>query len=237
MNIINSKFKLQNSRFKVQDFFKSQILNLKSQILYLIFHSCLLLSIFCLLPFTSFAQIRQSPQDAPHFVYQSSLSIAYGVGKNFNGTETLANGNISFEIQQIIAYQFNNYFFTGVGAGVDFWFIEKKTSTFIPIYANATVKFMDKKVSPCLFANIGYAFKWQSEKKLEENVFYGTKAGIFFQSGVGLNLKFSEKLSLLFSAYYKMQQSAVKYRESPLVLTETKNQLFHFVGIKIGILY
>ncbi|MDR2972340.1 MAG: hypothetical protein LBU83_10495 [Bacteroidales bacterium] len=184
-----------------------------------------------------FAQAKKAPKDSPHFVYQSSLSLAYGIGKNYNGTSTLPNGNLSFEIQQIIAYQFNNYFFTGVGTGLDFWFCEKKTSTFIPIYANATAKFMDKKTAPFLFVNLGYAFKWQVEKKIEENIFYGTKAGIFFQTGLGLNLKFSEKLSLLFSAYYKMQQSAIQFRESPLLLAETKNQLFHFIGIKIGVLY
>ena len=159
------------------------------------------------------------------------------MGRNFTGFETEPNGNISFEIQQVLAYQFTNCFFTGIGTGLDFWFYDKKVSTFIPIFANATVKFMDKKTAPYIFTNIGYAFKWQVEKKIEENVFYGSKAGIYFQTGVGINLKFSEKISLLFSVYYKMQQSAIQYRETDLLLAETNNQLFHFLGIKIGILY
>jgi hypothetical protein len=184
-----------------------------------------------------FAQGIRPPQDAPHFVYQSSLLGAIGMGKNFTGLDSAANGNISFEVQQVIAYQFNNYFFTGGGVGMDFWFNEKQTSTFIPIFANATVKFMNKKTSPFMFANVGYAFKWQAQKKIEEKMFWGTKAGIYFQTGVGVNLKFSEKLSLLFSAYYKMQQSANQYRETALLLAETENQLFHFAGIKIGILF
>ena len=184
-----------------------------------------------------FGQAKKAPKDSPRFVYQSSLSLAYGLGNISTGLETTQNRNLSFEIQQIIAYQFNNYFFTGIGAGFDFWFFGTKVSTFIPIFANATVKFMDKKTAPFAFANLGYAFKWQVEKKLEENIFYGTKAGIYFQSGVGLNLKFSEKISFLFSAYYKMQQSVVQYRENELLLVDTKNQLFHFVGVKIAVLY
>jgi len=183
-----------------------------------------------------FAQQKKAPSDIPHFVYQSSLSCGYGIGNNFVENDTLLNRNFSFEIQQILAYQLNNYFFTGVGAGLDFWFCEKKTSTFIPIFANATVKFMDKKSAPFLYANVGYAFKWQVEKRSEENIFYGTKAGICFQTGVGLNMKFSEKFSLLLSAYYKLQQSAIQYRDN-LLLVETENQLFHFVGIKLGFLY
>jgi hypothetical protein len=188
---------------------------------------------------TSFAQGKQAPKDSPRFVYQSSISPAFGIGKNYADIDTFLNTNISFEVQQIIAYQFNNYFFTGMGVGLDFWFCEKKTSTFIPFYANATVKFRNQKLAPFLFANIGYAFKWQVEKKLEEDIFYGSKAGIFFQTGVGLNIRFSERLSLLFSAYYKLQQSAIQYREngSELLLAETKPQLFHFLGVKIGLLY
>jgi len=212
---------MKNLRFKTQD------------LRFMIFF---LLSTFCFFP-SAYAQIRKAPEDSPHFVYQSSLSIAYGLGKTFTGLDTVSNSNISFEIQQILAYQFNNYFFTGVGAGFDFWFCEKKTSTFIPIYANATVKFLNQKMSPFIFANLGYAFKWQAEKKTDEFVFYGTKAGIYFQSGLGLNLKFSEKISLLFAAYYKMQQSVNQYRQSEYLLAETKKQLFHFMGIKISILY
>ena len=211
-------------------------LNLKS--LNFKFLNILLLSSFLLFSVhPCFAQAKKTPKESPHFVYQSSLSIAYGLGKINTGFDTLPNSNLSFEIQQLIAYQFNNYFFTGIGAGIDLWFCDKKVSTFIPIFANATVKFMDKKTAPYFFANLGYAFKWQVEKKVEENIFYGTKAGVYFQSGIGLNLKFSEKISLLFSAYYKMQQSAVQYRESELLLADTKNQLFHFVGVKIGVLY
>ena len=192
---------------------------------------------FLVTPIFSFAQGIQNQKDAPRFVYPTSISLAYGLGKNYTGFDTLPNGSISVEIQQIIAYQFNNYFLTGIGAGLDFWIYDKKISTFIPIFAHATVKLMDKKTSPIVFTNLGYAFKWQSEKKLEENVFYGTTAGIYFQAGMGLNVKFSDRVSLLFSAYYKMQQSTIQYRESDLLLAYTNNQLFHFVGIKIGVLY
>jgi len=195
--------------------------------------------VFCALcfPHIGFAQVNKSPKNSARFVYQSSLSLAYGIGKNFADQDTFPNSNFSFEIQQLIAYQFNKYFFTGIGTGLDFWFYEKKVSTFIPIFANATVKFTDTKMAPFLFTNIGYAFKWQVEKQLEENIFYGTKAGLYFQAGFGLNIEFSEKLSLLFSAYYKLQQSAIQYRESELLLTETPNQLFHFMGVRIGLLY
>jgi len=190
-----------------------------------------------LCPLFGFAQGKPQPKDAPHFVYPTSISLSYGMGNIINGFDTLVNRSISLEIQQFFAYQFTNYFFTGIGAGLDFWFYDKKVSTFIPLFANATVKLMNRKTSPFVFANIGYAFKWQVEKKIDENVFYGTKAGLYFQTGLGLNLKFSEKLSLLFAAYYKMQQSDVQYRESDLLLAKTPNQLFHFVGIKISVLY
>ena len=200
--------------------------------------NCLLFFGCCFLLFSSaFAQVKKGPKDTPHFVYQSSLSLAYGTGTISTGVKTTTNSNLSFEVQQVLAYQFNNYFFAGAGAGLDFWFCDKKTAPFIPIFATATVKFIDKKTAPFIFANLGYAFKWQVTKKAEDDIFFGTKAGICIQSGIGVNLKFSEKISLLLSAYYKLQQSAVQYRETDLLLAETKNQIFHFIGVKIAVLY
>jgi len=194
--------------------------------------------LFCfLLSFSCFGQSVQSPKDAPHFVYQTSIGMGYGMGKIFVENDTFPNRNFTFEIQQVLAYQFTNYFFTGVGAGLDFWFYDTQTSTFIPIFANATVKLMNNKTAPFAFVNFGYAFKWQTEQRLEDVLFYGTKAGIYLQSGIGLNLKFSDKLSLLMTAYYKMQNSAVKIRESELILKEIDKIYFHFVGIKIGLLF
>ena len=199
----------------------------------------LIVLIFCTL--TSFAQGNRPHENPAKFVYQSSVSLAYGVGNIYADKDTFANNSFSFEVQQLVAYQFNHYFYTGAGAGLDFWFYgendQTKVSVFVPIFANITAKFVDKKMAPFVYANLGYAFKWQIEKKLEENIFYGTKAGIYFQAGFGLNLKLSEKLSLLFSPYYRLQQSANQYRESELLLATTKNQLFHFVGVKIGLLY
>jgi len=212
-----------NSLQRILTFLRSYVLTL------------FLLSPFSFLPCSG--QVKRSPKESPRFVYQSSLSLAYGVGNISTDAKMSPNNNLSFEIEQIVAYQFNNYIFTGLGTGLDFWFCEKKTSPFIPIFANATVKFIDKKTAPFLFVNLGYAFKWQTENKVEETLFYGTKAGICFKTGIGLNLKFSEKISFLLSAYYKMQQSAVQFRESDILLVETKNQLFHFIGVKISVLY
>jgi len=203
---------------------------------------CFLLSAFCFLH-TSFAQGNKPHENPAKFVYQSSVSFAFGVGKIYDGIDSVANKGYSFEIQQLIAYQFNPYFYTGVGAGLDFWFYgendQTKVSVFVPIFANITAKFIDKKMAPFVYANIGYAFKWQVEKRSDESVFYGTKSGVYFQAGFGLNLKISEKLSILFSPYYRLQQSANQYRENDgdLVAIPTGNQLFHFVGVKIGLLY
>jgi len=191
---------------------------------------------------TCFAQERESLQqlrNVKRFVYQTSASLAYGVGENFGGNDAVfPNTNFSIEIQQLIAYQFNHYVYAGAGAGADLWLTnDYKMSVFIPIFANLTVKFIEKKLVPFVYANIGYGFKWQMEKKVDDDLFYGTKAGLYFQAGAGFNMKFSDRFSLLLSPYYKLQMSAIKYRESELILAETGTQFFHFVGIKLGFLY
>lgn len=198
---------------------------------------------FCLLPLFVFGQSKKGLSSS-RFVYQTSASVSYGVGELFWGDslsktlDSCNNPNVSIEIQQILAYQFNNYVYAGVGAGLDFWIGNEKTlSVFVPIFANVTVKFMDKKTAPFLFANLGYAFKWQVEQKSDKEVFYGTKAGLFFQAGLGLNVKFSDKISLLLAPQYRLQQSAIEYRIDDFLVAETKNRLFHSVGLKVGVLF
>ena len=200
--------------------------------------------VFCLLFIapTCFAQERESLQqlrNVKRFVYQTSASLAYGVGENFGERDAVVpNSNFSIEIQQLVAYQFNHYVYAGVGAGADLWLTnDYKMSVFIPIFANATVKFMEKKMAPFGYANIGYGFKWQMGKKVDDYLFYGTKAGLYFQVGAGFNIKFSDRFVLLLSPYYKLQMSTISYRESELILATTPTQLFHFVGIRIGFLY
>ncbi len=197
---------------------------------------------FCSIIMLGFAQPRGTKQTSK-FVYQSSLSFASGVS-NLNFEErSLQNRIPVFGIQQILAYQFNSYIFTGIGTGLDIW----KHTAFIPLFANVSVNFTDKKIAPHWYANIGYSFKWYMSPEPESmtRVIQGSTPGLYGESGFGINVKLNDKVALLVLANYKMQNSKLKYSVaipgepdfSQYSTNRSKSFFYHFVGLKVAVLY
>ena len=179
-----------------------------------------------------------------HFVYQTSLSFNAGVGELEFGNRHLSNKLPNYCIDQIIAYEFNPYVELGVDLGVNIW---KKTA-FIPLAVHLGVNFMDYTVSPHWYLNGGYSFKWYASMKPEKmtQVIYGAKPGWYVNSGLGVKLRLKNQVCMIFAADYKMQYSTIQYSEteseieydySSVITNRTKNLFYHFVGVKIGVLY
>ena len=203
------------------------------------------IGLFVLSLFTVKAQTMfQSRHYNSHFMFQSSLSFNAGVGElNFGGRHLL-NKIPNYCIDQVIAYEFNPYVNLGVDFGVNIW---RKTA-FIPVALHLTVTFMDYKVAPMWYMNAGYSFKWYVSSKPEKmtRVVYGAKPGPYLNTGLGVKLQLSEKVSLIFAADYKMQYSTIQYYEreneieydySMVATNRTQNMFYHFVGMKVGVLY
>ena len=197
--------------------------------------TALLLMVACL-----YAQPGQKMKES-RFVYMTSVGFAAGVGNlNFdNGTRSIANHIPVFDIHQLIAYQFNPYVFTGIGVGVDIW----KRTAFIPIYANVSVNFIDRKISPHWYLNVGYAFKWYRSSKPEDITYVvnGSRTGLHGESGIGMNIKVKDHISILILGNYKLQESYLQYsvdnpHEDKFTNRETR-MLYHFLGLKCCVLY
>lgn len=179
------------------------------------------------------------------FVYMTSLGFNSGVGtlKFKDDTRELDNKIFIFNINQLLAYQFNPYVTSGISLGIDIW---KKTA-FIPLTANLSIDFMDYFVSPHWYLNAGYAFKWYMTSKPEimDRVIQGGKPGWHINTGIGAKVKMSNKLALLIAAEYRMQNTTIQYSVtapqevdySLITTNRTQNMFYHFVGIKIGLWY
>ena len=70
-------------------------------------------------------------------------------------------------------------------------------TAFVPIFADARVNFMDKKVTPFVGLKIGYS------------VADGT--GFYMNPSVGVNIGFSPRLGINVSVGYNMQRAEVVY--------------------------
>ncbi|MDR2868697.1 MAG: hypothetical protein LBV46_04060, partial [Bacteroidales bacterium] len=166
----------------------------------------LLLMIVC---FASAVSAQKMKVHEQRFIFQSSLGFVAGVGDFALPDRHFQNRTSAFTIQQLLGYQFNPYVHLGVGAGLNFW----KRTAFIPLFAGINVNFIDRRVSPLWYLNVGYSFKWymKSDPEPITRVIHGATPGIFGETGLGVKFKVIEKLSVLFSVNYQLQQSQINY--------------------------
>lgn len=195
--------------------------------------------------FNTFAQEKgkyRDPKDSK-FVFMTTIGYAGGAGRIKIPNRELPNKLFAIQVNELLAYQFNQNFFMGVNLGFDFW----RYTAFVPIGLNLSVNMTRTKIAPHWFLNAGYSFKWYINQKPElvTKVIQGAKPGPYIESGLGINIKISDKVALLILATYKMQYSSIKYSveepdqpdNSEYFTNREQNYFYHFGGVKIGILY
>ena len=188
------------------------------------------------------AQNRRTTPEK-RFIYMTSVGYATGVGQIVLEQQTVHNRNFDISVNQLLGYQFNPYFQLGLGAGFDFW----KHTAFIPIYLNITVNFTDTKFVPLFYTNLGYSFKWYVSSMPEkmDRVVHGTKRGPMGEAGLGMKININEKLGIVLAACYKVQYTDIRYTIlqpgeqdfSAYSTNRTKNVLYHYAGVRLGLQY
>ena len=125
---------------------------------------------------------------------------------HFTELGVLASGNrrdggvttASFSIQTVNGYKFNQFFFLGVGAGVDLYAIE----TFVPVFGSLRGDFTRKGfLIPFYFLDAGYGFN-----ATPEDASGNRKGGSTFAIGSGLKIMFNNNTAFLISAGYRYQE-------------------------------
>jgi hypothetical protein len=173
----------------------------------------------------------------------TSVGYATGLGQIELETKTVQNKNFNISVNQLLGYQFNPYFQMGLVAGFDFW----RYTAFIPVALNLTVNFTDTKIQPLFYANMGYSFKWyvSSSPEKMDRVIHGTKTGPMGEAGLGIRLNLTDRLSIIIAACYKNQYTDIRYTIpkpdeqdfSAYSTNARKDALYHFAGVKLGIMY
>lgn len=202
----------------------------------------------CLIFNTIQAQ-RAYKHQVSKFVFQTSIGYATGLGKlelsdDAGGIlKTVYNKNPNYQVEQLLAYQFNNYFYMGIGTGLNFW----KHTAFVPLYLSLNVNMIDKKLSPIAYVNLGYGFKWyiQSKPETMDRVVHGTTSGPMAEGGLGIRINLTNNVALLISGNYKLQYSDIRYTIphnneqdfSAYSTNAVQKAFYHFAGFKVGVLY
>jgi len=177
------------------------------------------------------------------FVYMTSLGYANGFGNIVLENKTVVNKNPNFQLNQLLGYQFNDYFYMGLGAGVDVW----RYTAFVPVYLNFSVNMMSTDICPMAYVNVGYGFKWYISSKPEtmDRVIHGATTGPMGEGGLGVRIRFNDKLALVVAACYKTQYSAIRYTIvhdgeqdfSAYSTNSMKHVLYNFAGVRVGLMY
>lgn len=127
--------------------------------------------------------------------YRGTVELGYQFG-----TGSLSPDRLKLDF--INSYQFNPFFSLGVGTGVRYFF--SGDGVLVPVFAdfriNLAERFIKNKYLPYFSLGLGYSFD-------ATEGFYG--AGLFFNPGVGVKIKVSEKSSVNVGLGYERQKYAL----------------------------
>jgi hypothetical protein len=106
----------------------------------------------------------------------------------------------AFTFQTVNGYKFNQYFFSGLGLGVDLY----ATQTVIPLFASVRGDFsMRGTIIPFYFLDAGYGFN------LTQNSSAGVdfKGGLTYAGGLGVKIPFNRTAGFLLGIGYRLQKT------------------------------
>lgn len=98
------------------------------------------------------------------------------------------SGGLGSDVSIINGYQFNQFFYTGIG--ISSWFFissDSEWSDFFPIYADFRVDFLDKKISPYISLDLGTTLRLFDDFEV---------VGLFIDPAVGVSYNLSNKICL-----------------------------------------
>ena len=144
----------------------------------------------------------------------------------------------SWTIETINGIKKANWF-TGVGAGLDFY--DKRT---VPLFLDVRRDVSNKKNTPFVYADAGINFLWLNTTQKEQSQFPKSSPGLFYDFGLGWKLSCKDNRSFILSAGYSLKQvkENIKYPWVPIAPTqqlqgdndERYNYLYRRIVIKIG---
>lgn len=125
---------------------------------------------------------RQNPRNTLKG-YKGFVDLGYVVDLSDNNADKI-------EISTSHGYQFNNYFYLGGGAAVDFYTDADLIS--VPIFADFRANFINKKVTPFADVKLGYSV--------------GDVEGLYATTGVGVRFSLKGKKAINLKLEYNYQQ-------------------------------
>jgi len=143
----------------------------------------------------------------------TELGIICGFGSNSNtqqyyyGTNP-AQSDFGVSLHTINGYQFSRWLFVGGGVGIDRFITYKQT--FSPFYLRVASELLKKRVTPYIYADIGYAHMWKF--KSDEYTTYNNQGGIYHGAGGGVRIYTRGHASVIMGVGYRRNTSETTWQ-------------------------
>jgi hypothetical protein len=144
----------------------------------------------------------------------------------------------TFQMQTINGLA-KNYWFGGIGVGVDYYF--KRT---VPVFIDIRRNILNKDKSPFIYADAGISFPWEKQNGDDEWYKEEYKKGSFYDLGLGYNLPINDLGAVVFSiGYSEKKLREERYTYNYLIYsgiydgTTNKNKMDHHfrrISLKVG---
>ncbi|MCU0353842.1 MAG: hypothetical protein MUD08_08920 [Cytophagales bacterium] len=168
-------------------------------------------------PALRYLNIRYRDRGYAHFTEM-------GVMASSNNVNELGVTTSAFTFHTVNGYKFNQWFYTGLGAGVDLY----ASQTFIPVFASARGDFTRRGILiPYYYIDGGWGFNGTTNLPGKRQ-----RGGAHFAAGLGMKVLFNGNAGFLLSVGYYLQQTAIEEtHDSGIRRTETDYQR---VAIRAG---
>jgi hypothetical protein len=178
-----------------------------------------LLSLFSM--FVS-AQVPQEGFRRQGFIKIFEFSYCPGFGDVTVASQPVSNSDYANCLRVTLAYQFNPYFSLGGSIATDF----HEKVVLLPWTIDARIAFLDKRISPVLNLNAGYAIP-----------VYSGYGGLTANPSIGVRCYLSKNLAYLLSVGYKWQSEyAWYYGSNNGVYTSATERVFYkYYSITTGV--
>ena len=167
----------------------------------------------------------------------TEASLLYGA-KSVNNSGYYYSNNrddVGISLHTVNGYQFDYYIFMGAGVGVDRFITYQQT--FSPLYLRLASEFLQKKVTPYIYADVGYSLMWK-EHSGDGITYTKSQGGLYINAGGGIRIYTLSRASVLVSAGYKYNNSETdwKYTGNDYYFYTIK-RTYHRLVINLGVTF
>lgn len=184
----------------------------------------ILLSVFMFLSIVSFAQQKESK-------YQGEIQAGYAYG---SGGSDIDHAGVSM----INGIRFNDYLYTGIGVGVDYYYQNRTSFISLPVFVNVK-GYLPISGKTSLFASLdcGYSIGLKNEKDTQGDGYgyYTYKSqisGFLITPSIGASFKISENKAVNLSLCYNTQN--IHSKSSSNYTSSKSDYSIESIGFKIG---